>query len=208
VAQSFKTFIDLFKKSQNKVWEHRKIYFPVFLVLFILNNTEFINKVLGLSNRDNSNVWMTIVVGVLNFIVITKIVLWQKKTCTPDDKLIYILPAYLLYNLYYSLLFFVGFALLIIPGFYALIYFFMAPLIAVLDDTNQGEYFKRSRELTKKDFWLVTIISILILLLEIFSYFSEGMGSIAPFLSLFDAYLSIVLTILSVEIYYYLMAKN
>jgi hypothetical protein len=207
VIKSFNIFTQLFKKSQKQVFEKKVIYFPVFLFLIILNNTETLYKLLGFSSRDNSSIWLTLVVGVLNFIVITQIVMWQKKTKTSDDKLIYVLLTYLLYNLYYSFLFFLGFILLIVPGFYALIYFFMAPLIAILDDSNSGEYFKRSRVLVKKDVWLVALISFSTLLFEVLSYFNEATGSFAPVLSTIDAYLSIVLTITSVEIYYYLKEK-
>jgi len=205
MSKSLKQFIQILKKSHNIAWHGKSSFLPLFIILVILGHVEFINKLLGIQTGENASVWPTIICAAINLIITAQIILWQKKSNSKDeDGLLYSVPAFLLYSLYYSFLFIAGGALLILPGLYVLVYFFLAPIMAVLDDTNEGNYFKRSKALVQKNVGLVAIISILTLLLELLGYVTEGAGLLTPVAVMVDGYLTIVLTIASVEIYYLL----
>ena len=98
-----------------------------------------------------------------------------------------------------------------IPGFYVLIYFSLVPFVAVLDDSNEGSVFKKSRELVKKNVGLVAFASILTLFLELLILVLNPIQNptiklVATFAySLLDGVVTIAMTLATVKIYYYLV---
>ena len=182
-----------------------------FLFLVILANIQSVYTFLGGNEEGNFFIFLTIATTLLNFVVISSLVLAEKKKWGSSGELVYFVPTFLLYNLYYSFLFFIGLVLLVIPGFYVLIYFSLVPFVAVLDDSNEGSVFKKSRELVKKNVGLVAFASILTLFLELLILVLNPIQNptiklVATFAySLLDGVVTIAMTLATVKIYYYLV---
>jgi hypothetical protein len=138
-----------------------------------------------------------------------KIILMHKKDAPSNEKLIYVLVPFLLYSFYYSMLLMLGLILFIIPGFLVMIYFSQAPLVAALAPMKES-YFKKSISLVKKNVVLVVWISFTSFFLEFTSLIFAPIAdqkirwTLTAIFSLPDSLLTIILTIVSVKIFYYL----
>lgn len=208
--KNLKLFWNFFKESAGEVVANKMVYVSAFFALVLLGNMDTLYPILGVSEESTIYIVLTIISTLLIFIVLSQIVLIQKKKHGGTGELSFFVPTFLLYNLYYSFLFFVGLLLLIVPGLYVLVFFSMVPFIAVLDDEVQGKFFKKSRELVKKNIGLVAWASFFNLLIEfsalLFSPIQDPTTkAICNFLfSIPDAFITMVLTIAMVKIYYYL----
>lgn len=205
-----KLFWHFFKEAALEIIANKKVYVPAFLALVVLSNMESLFPYFGVAAESNVSIFLTVVTSLLTFVVLSEVVLIQKKKHGGTGELSFFVPTFLLYNIYYSFLFFLGLALLIVPGFYALIYFSMVPFIAVLDDETSGKFFSKSRELVKKNFGLVAWASIIGLLLELSALLVTPIQDpllktiVTLIYSLPDSFLTLVMTISMVKIYYYL----
>ena len=206
----FNLFWDFTKTSTNEVWQNKKKYLPSFLALVLLGNMESLYTVLGGSEESNAFIFTSLFSTLLTFVVLSKVILDLKKEQGGSGELKYFIPTFLLYNLYYSFIFFGGLLFLILPGLYFLVMFSMAPFVAVLDDEADGGYFKKSRELVKKNISLVVWTSLVTLILEFTALLFTPIHDpiikmVAGFcFSLPDAFVTLVVTIATVKIYYYL----
>ncbi len=208
--KGLKLFWNFAKEGSLEVWANKNIYISAFLALVLLGNVESLYPLLGVSEESTVFIILTVISTLLVFIVLSQIVLIQKKKHGGVGELGFFVPTFLLYNLYYSFLFFLGLLFLIVPGIYALVFFSMVPFIAVLDDEADGKFFKKSRELVKKNVGLVAWASGINLLMEfsafLFSPIQDPVTkAVANFIfSIPDAFATIVMTIATVKIYYYL----
>lgn len=208
--KGLKLFWHFIKEASLEVWANKKIFGPSFLALIILGNVESLNLLMGIGEESSLFILMTIVSTLMVFIVISSIVLIQKKKHGGQGDLVFFVPTFLLYNLYYSFLFFLGLLCFLVPGFYVLIFFAMVPFVAVLDDDTKGSVFKKSRELVKKNISVVAWASFMNLIMECSPLLlspirNEGLKAAILFLfSLPDAFATIVMTVAMVKIYYYL----
>jgi hypothetical protein len=175
-----------------------------------LGNVETLFPMFGVAPESNVFIFLTIAATLGTFIILSQVVLIQKKSHGGTGELKYFVPTFLLYNLYYSFLFFVGLLFLIVPGFYVLIFFSMVPFVAVLDDECQGSFFKESKLLVKKNVGLVAWASVTTLLVEFSALLvspiqDQTIKAVANFLvSVPDAFITLVMTVATVKIYYYL----
>lgn len=207
-----KTFWSFIKSSALEVLENKKMYTSAFLALVCLSNVETLYPFLGLSEDSNAYIIMTILSAMMVFVVLSQIVLIQKEKHGGSGQLGFLVPTFLLYNLYYSFLFFLGIVLFFIPGIYVLIFFSMVPFVAVLDDEADGQFFKKSRELVKKNISLAAWASVINLLIEFSALLFNSIQNpvikaVSNFLfSLPDAFVTIILTIATVKVYYHLKA--
>lgn len=208
--EAFYLFWDFVKTSYVEVFNDKKTYLSVFFAMVLLGNIDSLYLLVGIAEESNGFFVLSILTTVLTFIVLSRIVLIQKIKRGGVGELIYFVPTFLLYNLYYSFLFFAGLLLLVIPAFYVLFYFSMVPLIAVLDDTSEGSIFKRSKALVQKNLPLIIWVSLVNLLIDLSSLVTLTIQepltkTIAKFiLSIPDAFLTIVMTIVTVKVFYYL----
>lgn len=205
-----KLFWSFAKSAALEVWDNKNLYASAFFALLLLGNVETLYPLLGVAEDSNAYIALTIIATLLIFIVLSQVVLIQKRKHGGVGELGFFVPTFLLYNLYYSFLFFVGLLLFIIPGFYVLIFFSMVPFVAVLDDEAQGQFFKKSRELVKKNISLVAWVSVINLSMDLssllFSPIEDPMiKAFSHFIfSIPDAFVTIVMTITTVKVYYYL----
>jgi hypothetical protein len=205
-----KLFWNFLKDAVSEILANKKTYLGAFVSLLLLSNVESLYPLLGVSEDSGLFIFMTILSTLVVFIVLSQIVLVQKKKHGGAGELGFFVPTFLLYNLYYSFVFFLGLILLIVPGFYGLIYFSMVPFIAVLDDDAQDGFFKKSRELVRKNVGLVAWASVINLFMEcsalLFTPIKNPLiKSVANFaFSIPDSFLTIAMTIATVKIYYYL----
>lgn len=210
MRKNLNLFWHFVKEATAEVLSNRPVYFSAFLALILLGNAETLYPLMGVSEESTIYIVLTVISTLLIFIVLSQVVLIQKKKHGGTGELSFFVPTFLLYNLYYSFLFFIGLAALILPGIYALIFFSMVPFIAVLDDETDGKFFRKSRELVKKNIGLVAWASFFNLLLEcsalLFSPIQNPSVKAALnfVFSLPDAFVTIVLTIAMVKIYYHL----
>lgn len=206
---STKLFINFVSVSFDEVRNNISKYLSMFFALVVLTNLEETYKVIGGMEGDGGSIAIGLVSLVLTFIVTAKIILMHKKNPSSDEKLIYILVPFLLYSFYYSLFFFLGLVLLILPGLWVLIFLSQAPLIAALSPSSEN-FFKRSIILVKKNVKLVAWVSITSALLEFLSLAFSPIQDpatrwiLTAIFSIPDAVLTIVLTIASVKVFYYL----
>jgi len=205
-----KLFINFFRSSIQEILNNKSHFLLAFVSLLFIDNFETLYKAFGGNEESLTFFLLTFLSTLFSFIVISKVVLNQKRKNGSDDELKYFVPTFLLYNLYYSFLFLAGLLLLVVPGFYVLFYFSMAPLIAVLSDNVSGNYFLESIRLVKKNVPLVIWTSLFNLFLE-FSVLATTpiqdpvLRMISKFLfSIPDAFFTIVITLVSVRVYYYL----
>jgi hypothetical protein len=211
---SFVLFKDFFGMAFREVFEDKKLYIKIILSLIFLGNLEPLVSLFGVGSEGWLNIFISILITFGTFVVLSQVVLKEKIKKQPEaattHELKYFVSTFFLFNLYYSFLFFVGLLFLIIPGLLVLIYFFMVPFIAVLDDNLESGYFKRSIQLAKKNVGLVSIVSIFILILELSSLALTPIQN--PLIKLVsslvfsipDSFLTVILTIVSVKVYYFL----
>ena len=207
----FKTF---FTHCSREVFQDKKSYFKIIFLLVLLGILEPVLSLIGLEGEGWANILLSILITLGTFIVLSQVVLKEKIKKFPitaqSHELKYFVSTFFLFNLYYSFLFFFGLVFLIVPGLWVLIYFFMVPFVAVLDDNIEAGYFKRSVELVKKNVGLVSIVSLLILALELASLLLAPIQNplmkliFSLIFSLPDAFLTVVLTMVSVKVYYFL----
>ena len=211
---SFLLFKDFFGISFREVFEDKKYYFKIILSLIFLGNLEPLVSLFGVGGDGWLNIFISILITFGTFVVLSQVVLKEKIKKQPEaattHELKYFVSTFFLFNLYYSFLFFAGLLFLIIPGLWVLIYFFMVPFVAVLDDKLDSGYFKRSIQLAKQNVGLVSIVSILILVLEFSSLVLTPIQNPSIKLvtslvfSIPDSFLTVILTIVSVKVYYFL----
>lgn len=202
-------FFNFLSVSFDEVKNNLFKYLSLFISLVILANLEEAYKAFGGMDGDTGSIAIGLVSIILTFIVSAKIILMHKKNASVNDKMIYILVPFLLYSFYYSMFFFLGLILLIIPGLWVLIFLSQAPLIAALAPTPES-FFKQSIKLVKKNVKLVAWVSISSVLLEFLTLAFSPIADqkirwgLTAIFSLPDALFTIVLTIASVKIFYYL----
>ncbi len=228
------------KESTSEVLINKHVYISAFFALVLLGNAESLWPFLGIGPESTTSIVLTVVTALFTFVILAQVVLIQKKKHGGDGQLSFIVPTFLLYNIYYTMVFFAvlvlpislfyipfvglklnthmaGVALFylfvvatIIGAFIVNVYFFMVPLVAVLDDETTGKFFKASRVLARKNFKLVGLIALASLLLEFsflaFSFITEPvLKAAATFVySLPDAFLTLVFTVAMVKIFYHL----
>lgn len=203
-------FWSFVRASSSEILENKKTYIKAFIALIFLGNAETFFPFLGVMPESNGFIILTILTTIAIFIILSQIVLVQKKNHGGTGELKYFVPTFLLYNLYYSFLFFAGLLLFIVPGIYVLIFFSMVPLVAVLDDECQGSFFSASKLLVKKNIPLVAWASGINLLVEFSALLVSPIenpmlkGIASFFFSIPDAFISLVMTITTVKIFYYL----
>lgn len=208
--KSFYQFISFCKLSLEEVIRDKKLYLPSFFILIFLSNLTSVFPFLGISEESTQEIALTVGIQVLISIVFANIVLIQKRLQGHDDELLYFAPTFLLNNLYYSFASLVGFIFFLVPGFLAYLYFSFVPFIAVLDLSGEGKYFQKSKNLVKKNValvgWAVSILLITEMMSLIFNLINDlKLRLIFNFLFSFpEAFLSIILTITFVKIYYFL----
>ncbi len=208
--KSFWQFWEFAKASSREVLEDKKTYLNAFLALILLDNLETIYPMFGVGEETNTFLGLTILATLLSFIVLSQVVLIQKRKRGGDGELKYFVPTFLLYNLYYSFLFFAGLLLLIIPGFYVLFYFSMTPLVAVLDDDATGSYFKKSKLLVQKNLPLIVWTSLLNLVVDLAALLMTPIQD--PLIKIIfklvfsipDAFFTLIMTVVTVKVFYYL----
>jgi hypothetical protein len=215
---SFLLFKDFFSQGCREIFQEKRTYFRIIFLLIVLANLEPVLNLFGLESEGWINIILSIFVTLGTFIVLSQVVLKEKIKKIPEashnHELGYFVSTFFLFNLYYSFLFFIGLIFLVIPGLWVLIYFFLVPFIAVLDDSLDSGYFKKSIELVKKNVGLVSIVSIFILVLEFSSLLLSPIqnSSVKLISSLFfsipDSFLTVVLTIVSVRVYYFLSESS
>lgn len=196
--QEFKHYVT---ESTLEVLANKQLYLPAFLALVLLSNVESLLALSGLTSDSASGLFISVAVALLAFVVLAQIVLIQKRKHGGEGELSFVVPTFLLYNIYYTMVFFAvlffPIALLNIPfrtlnlnthiagqiAFYFLValnlvaaflvsvLFYMVPLIAVCDDEVTGKFFKASRTLVKKNFKLVAWLAFATMFLE-FSFLS------------------------------------
>ena len=208
--KGLKLFWTFFKNAGAEVLENKPTYTGAFVALVLLGNAETIFPLIGASPESMLFIIFSILSTLMTFIVLSQVVLIQKKSHGGVGELKYFVPTFLLYNLYYSFMFFLGILFLVVPGFYILIYFSMVPFIAVLDDESEGRYFKESKLLVRKNLSLVAWLCLINLILE-FSVLlllpveNSTTKAVANLIfSIPDAFLTLVMTVTSVKIYYFL----
>lgn len=189
----FKHFVT---ESTLEVMANKHLYTTAFLALVLLSNVESLLALTGLTSDSASGLFISVAVALLAFVVLAQIVLIQKRKHGGEGELSFVVPTFLLYNIYYTMVFFAvlffPIALLNIPfralnlnthiagqiAFYILValdvvvaflisvLFYMVPLIAVCDDEVTRKFFKASRTLVKKNFKLVAWLAFASLFLE------------------------------------------
>lgn len=209
-----KLFWELIKSASAEILENKKTYGRAFIALVVLGNLETLFPFLGVAPESNISIFLTVIVSLATFTVLCQIVLTQKKNRGGRGELKYLMPTFLLYHLYYSFLFFGGLLLLVLPGLYAMVFFAMMPFVAVLDDQFQGSYLKESKLLVKRNISLVAwatgtnlVAECLVLLISpIQNPAIKGIVNLV--LSLPDAFITMVMTVTLVKIYYHLRDSN
>lgn len=196
--QEFKHYVT---ESTLEVLANKQLYLPAFLALVLLSNVESLLALGGLTPESAASIFLSVAVALLTFVILAQIVLIQKRKHGGEGELSFVVPTFLLYNIYYTMVFFAVLffpvAILYIPflalklnthmagqlAFYVLValnvvaaflvsvLFYMVPLIAVCDDEVTGKFFKASRTLVKKNFKLVAWLAFATMFLE-FSFLS------------------------------------
>lgn len=208
--KGFNVFWDFVKSSAREILANKSVYMKAYIALVFLGNMDTVFPLIGVGKDTNTYIFLTILTTIATFIVISQVILLQKKMRGGSGELKFFVPTFLLYNLYYSFLFFMGLLLLVLPGFYVLIFYSMVPFVAVLDDESEGSYFSTSQFLVKKDIAVVAWASIINLLLEFAALLISPIENLsvktfANFLfSIPDAFFTLVMTMTLVKIYYYL----
>jgi hypothetical protein len=167
---------------------------------------------LGLEENNTYSIIVTVLSGIFSLIVVVQIILIDKsiRLKQPKNSLLYAFPSYLIYSLYFTLAFLFGLPFLILPGIYIGIMLSLTPIASILVDDHRESFFKISFKLVKKDFLLVFFFLLFNILLEVLSVAFDFIPDwkIRLFTNLFFsfgyAFMLIVLTKTSVNIFYYL----
>ncbi|MDO9183754.1 MAG: hypothetical protein Q7U04_15170 [Bacteriovorax sp.] len=208
--KGLRLFWSFMKSSSAEILENKNVYVSSFIALVVLGNIETFFPSMGVVTESTLAIVLTVAATLVTFIILSKVVLIQKQNHGGVGELKYFVPTFLLYNLYYSFLFFAGLLLFVIPGFYILIYYAMVPFVAVLDDENEGSFFSESKRLVKKNISLVAWASLINLIIEFSALLFSPIDNlvvkgIANFLfSIPDAFITLVMTVATVKVYYYL----
>jgi hypothetical protein len=208
MKNGFKLFWKFTILAKDEILLDKKLYLNAFLWLVLLANIDLFYPLFKIDEESNTFLVLNIISTLLTFVVLSQVVLIQKQKKGGSGQLRYFVPTFLLYNLYYSSLFFMGLLFLVIPGFYILFYFSLAPLIAVLDDSEAGNYFSKSKALVKKNLPLVVCATSINLALELTALILNPIedpiiSAIAKFVfSIPEAFLSILMAVIMVKIYY------
>lgn len=208
MKNGLKLFWKFATDAKDEILNDKKLYLKSFLWLILLANIDSLFSFLKIDEESNTFLILNIASTLLTFVVVSQVVLIEKQKKGGHDKLKYFVPTFLLYNLYYSFLFFFGLLLFVIPAFYVLFYFSMGPMVAVLDDSASGNYFKMSKALVKKNRPLVIWASLINLLLELSSLITSPIedptiDTMAKFILSFPvAFLTILMAMVMVKIYY------
>lgn len=125
--------------------------------------------------------------------------------------LIYFLPAFIIVQLTQTKMAFYWTLFLLVPFVYFLIFYSLMPFVAVFEDDTSKNYFSESKKLTKNNIALVVVNHIFSLLPHVF-FFTQDFIKIPAwrfssifFISFPEAVFSLVMTITTVKIYYYLL---
>lgn len=210
--KDLKIFLNFIKSAHAEVYANKKTYLGAIISLIVLGNVETLFPFLGVAPESNVFIFLTIASTLATFMIISQVVLIQKKRHGGTGELRYFVPTFLLYSLYYSFLFFIGILFLVLPGLYVLIFYSMVPFVAVLDDECQGSFFKKSVSLVKKNIALVAWASVFNLILELSAFLTSPIENpmtraiVTLIYSVPDAVFTMLLTIATVKIYYYLKA--
>lgn len=194
--KSLGEFWHFVRESSLEILANRRVYISAFIALILLGNTESLWPALGVSPESTTSIALTVVTALLTFVVLAQIVLIQKKKHGGEGQLSFIVPTFLLYNLYYTMVFFAALflpaALIYIPfvtlklsaflagqilfyllmlavlagAFYLNVLFFLVPLVAVCADDVTEKFFKVSRVLARKNLGVVAWLAFFSLLLE------------------------------------------
>jgi hypothetical protein len=212
---SFLLFKSFFSQCSLEIFQDKKSYFKIISLLVLLGIIEPLLSLLGFEGEGWGNILLSVFITLATFIVLSQVVLKEKIKKNPETvqshELKYFVFTFFLFNLYYSFLFFIGLLFLVVPGILVLIYFFLVPFVAVLDDKIESGYFKKSFELVKKNVSLVSLVSILVLVLELVSLVLTPIQNphvkffFSLIFSLPEAFLTVVLTMVSVRVYYFLV---
>jgi hypothetical protein len=231
-----KLFWSFGKISVHEILDEKSVYLNAFFALIFLDNMETIYSLLGVSEESGTFIALSVTATLFSFVVLSQVVLIQKRKKGGTGELKYFVPTFLLYNLYYSFLFLTSLLLLVFPGYYIifshfhapaiasilliplflpglffLFYFSMVPFIAVLDDEISGKFFKKSISLVKKKLPLVACTSLAYLAVELaailITVIQDPMAKIIfkLILSIPDAFFTLVITVITVKVYYYLV---
>lgn len=196
--------------AAQELWADKRSYVRPFLALLFLSNAEIFLPLANISEESSAAITLSILIMLLIFVVLSHIVLMEKRKHGGGGELKYFVPTFLLYNIYYSFLFLIGIFLFVLPGLYVLIYFFLVPLVAVLDDSIDGQYFKRSKELVQKNLPLViwaATINLGINFIPMLGKMIDGAWikyALNFLISIPESYLTLLFTITNVKIFYHL----
>ncbi len=100
----------------------------------------------------------------------------------------------------------------LIPIVYLIVFYSLTPVVAAIENDSEEErnYFKQSKKLTKKNVWLVVMnqfFAILIFFMTTSVFLIKDPGvkiAVSIAVALLDAIFTVVLTLTSVKIYFYL----
>lgn len=184
----------------------------------------------GLEPHSLPEIVSSLIAGLLSLVVIVNVVLIEKSRYKhrPKEELLYSVPTYLIYSLYSTLIILAGpgiilfiagllhlpqqamIALAFLAGIVVGIYVAMVSLAAVLIDNDSVNYFKLSYRMARQDWVMVFCFGVLALLLEmpalVFDLIPDWrvVAGFNLLYSFFDAVATIVVTVASVRIFYYL----
>ena len=173
-------------------------------------------EAMGFESGSGWEISVGVVVGILTLIVVANIILIEKARLSnkAKEKILYGAPSYLVYTLSSSLVVLAGIILLIIPGFLALVYLSMAPVAALLSENKKDGFLKQSVALVKKNVGVVAVFVGVSLGIEVLSMGVDFISKwqvrlfVGVLYSLFEALSSVILTMVSVKIYYYLNSSS
>lgn len=201
------------KESVGDFKKHFPLFLPSIIFMLILCNLSFIPwEILGFESGSNVEIITGLFIGILAMVVSVHVILIEKSRLlgSPKEKLAYGAASYIVYTLYSSLIVLLGIVLLIIPGFLALIFFSLAPVVALLSRDQKEGYLKQSINLVKKNTGLVVCylgasmgVEIVSILLDLIDNWKMRV-TIGIFYSFFEAFATVILTIFSVRLFYYL----
>jgi len=217
----FKIFQDFIVDSFKELWANFKIHQNNFFSLLFLGFLSCIPwQNLGFEDNSLPEIVNTALIALMSIIVVVNIILIEKKIKLgrPKEKLLYAIPTYLIYNFYSSFLFLAPVMLVfaltkslffaVIPGIFSGVCLVMVPVSSLCIDNDEINYFKHSLKATRRTpiviflFFLMTILLETIpLSLDLVASSSLKLG-LGLFYSFIEAVLLIVLTKVSVKIFY------
>jgi Uncharacterised protein family (UPF0259) len=209
--------LSLFNSFVKESFSETKTGFPYFLTSFIAYLILCLSsivpwEVFGIASDNGWVLLFGVVTGLSSLVVTTNVILIENARLhnTQKERLLYNAPTYLVYMLYSTLAVLAGIILLVIPGFLALIFLSLAPIAAVLSKDKETGYLKQSVNLTKKNATLVSFFVFSSLAVEVVSLLFDFIDSwqirlvVGIIYSFVEAYSLLILTVISVRIYYHL----